>query len=162
MKQVSFPNLNINLQISKVAFSIFNIKIHWYAIIIVFAIAFSVFLYSIDKKKFNIKNTQIHELLIYLLPISIIFARIYYVLFKFEYYKNNPIQILNIRDGGLAIYGGLIGGTIVAAIYCKKKKINLLNLLDSICPYIALRSKYRKMGKFCKCRSIWNTNSKFT
>lgn len=141
---VSFPNFNINLKISKIAF----LGIRWYAIIIVSAITIAIILYSKDKIKYGIKSEQVYNLLIYLLPISIIGARIYYILFKLEYYAKNPIHIFNIRDGGLAIYGGLIAGLITIMIYCRKNKLKILNLLDGIAPYIALRTEYRKMGKF--------------
>lgn len=153
---IAFPNFNINLKISKIAF----LGIHWYSIIIVSAIVIVIVLYSKDKIKYGIKNEQVYNLLIYVLPISIIGARIYYVLFKLDYYISNPIQTFNIRDGGLAIYGGLIAGLITIIIYCRKNKINVLNLLDGIVPYIALRTKYRKMGKFFQYRGIWNRNTK--
>lgn len=141
---VSFPNFNINLKISKIAF--FGIR--WYAIMIVGAILIGVILYSKDRIKYGIKNEQVYNLLIYVLPISIIGARIYYVLFKLDYYIKNPIQIFNIRDGGLAIYGGLIAGLITIIIYCKKRKINILNLLDGIAPYIALGQSIGRWGNF--------------
>lgn len=140
---ITFPNFNINLRIAKIAF----LGIRWYAIIIVSAIIVAIILYSKDKIKYGIKNEQVYNLLIYVLPISIIGARIYYVLFKLDYYISNPIQIFNIKDGGLAIYGGLIAGLITIIIYCRKNKIKILNLLDGIAPYIALRTSNRKMGK---------------
>ena len=93
---VSFPNFNINLKISKIVF----LGIHWYATIIVsaIAIAIAIIIYSKDKIKYGIKIEQVYNLLIYVLPISIIAARMYYILFKLEYYTKNPIQIFNIRD----------------------------------------------------------------
>lgn len=93
-----------------------------------------------------------------LIPISIISARIYYVLFELKYYIQEPSQILNFRNGGLAIYGGIIGGVITCYIFCKKRKINILDMLDFIAPCLALRTSNRKMGKLYKRRSIRKQN----
>lgn len=108
--------------------------------------------------KYGIKFADIIDLCIFLIPISIICARLYYVLFEINYYIKEPLQIFNLRNGGLAIYGGIIGGAATCYIYCKKKKIDILDLLDFISPCLALRTSNRKMGKFYKCRSIWNKN----
>ena len=108
---------------------------------------------------YGIKFSEITDLLIFLIPISIISARIYYVIFDYKYYINNPSQILNFRTGGLAIYGGIIGGAITCLIFCKKRKLNLLDILDYIVPCLCLRTSDRKMGKLCECRSLWNRNN---
>lgn len=111
--------------------------------------------------KYGIKFADIIDLCIFLIPISIICARLYYVLFEIDYYIKEPLQIFNLRNGGLAIYGGIIGGAVTCYIYCKKKKIDILDLLDFIAPCLALRTSNWKMGKLHKCRSIRCTN-KFT
>ena len=158
MNEIQFPGLNLKLKISQIAFSIGNISIYWYAIFMVSAFIIGTILFKLKDGKFGIKFSDILDLIIIMIPVSIISARIYYVLFKLEYYIQNPIQIFNLRNGGLAIYGGIIGGTICAYIFCKKKKIDLLDLLDYIVPCLALRTSNWKMGKFCKCGSIWNQN----
>lgn len=158
MNIISFPLLKLQMQIQKIAFSIGNIAIYWYAILMVFAFIISIIIFKIKDGKFNIKFNDILDLSILLIPISIICARLYYVIFNIKYYISNPMQIFNLRSGGLAIYGGIIGGLITCYIFCKKRKISLLNLLDYIVPALALRTINRKMGKFYKCRSIWNFN----
>ena len=146
MNSIFFPGLNLKMQISKIAFSIVGINIYWYAILMVFAFLISIIIFKIKEGKFGIKFNDILDLIVILIPASIICARIYYVIFKLDYYMQNPIQIFNLRMGGLAIYGGIIGGVITCYIFCKKKKIDLINLLDFISPCLALRSKHRKMG----------------
>ena len=111
--------------------------------------------------KYGIKFADIIDLCIFLIPISIICARLYYVLFEINYYIKEPLQIFNLRNGGLAIYGGIIGGAVTCYIYWKKKEIDILDLLDFIAPCLALRTSNRKLGKLHKCRSIRCTN-KFT
>lgn len=87
----------------------FGIPIAWYAVIIVTGILICILLSKRDDGLYKIKWADVIDLLIFMLPISIICARLYYVAFSFELYKNDLLNILNIRDGGLAIYGGLIG-----------------------------------------------------
>ena len=158
MNEIKFPSLNLELQISKIAFSIGKIEIYWYAILMVFAFLIGIVILKIKKNKFGIKFDDIFNLIIILIPISIISARIYYILFKLNYYIQNPIQIFNFRNGGVAIYGGIIGGAICCYIDCKKKKIDFLNLLDCIVPCLSLRTSNWKMGEFYKCGSIWSRN----
>ena len=158
MNTIKFPGLNLELQISKIAFSIGKIEIYWYAILMVFAFLMGILILKIRKNKFDINFDDVLNLMIVLIPISIISARIYYILFKLNYYIKAPIQIFNLRNGGLAIYGGIIGGVIYCYIYCKKKKIDFINLLDFVVPSLSLRTVYWKMGKFYKYRSIWIRN----
>ena len=140
MNIVSIPLLNLKMQISKIAFSIGNIDIYWYAIFIVLAILISLIICKIKNGKFGIKFDDLIDLSIFVIPISIICARLYYVIFNINYYIANPMQIFNLRNGGLAIYGGIIGGLITCYIFCKKRKIDLLDLLDYIAPCLALRT----------------------
>ena len=162
MNQILFPSINLKLNIPNIAFSIFGIEIYWYAIIITFAIVISILLMKRQNGKYKINFDDIIKLLIFVLPITIIGARIYYVLFKFDYYKNNLIEIFNIRNGGLAIYGGIISGIIVIIIYCKIKKIKILDLLDYIAPYLALGQSIGRWGNFFNIEAYGiETNSIF-
>lgn len=148
MSTVSFPMLNLKLNIEPVAFEIFGIDIHWYAIFIVSAMILALIIFKIRDGLYNVKFADLVDLVIYLIPISIISARLYYVIFNLEYYISFPDQILSIRTGGLAIYGGIIGGLITCIVFCKKRNIKLLELLDFMAPALALRTSNRKMGKF--------------
>ncbi len=159
MNEVTFPMLNLKINIDNIAFSILGIDIYWYAILIVSAMILAFIIFKLRDGLYDIRFSDIIDLAIYLIPISIISARIYYVIFNLNYYIESPTQILNFRSGGLAIYGGIIGGIITCIIFCKKRNIKLLNLLDYIAPGLALRSSNRKMGKLYKHRSIWNRNN---
>ena len=88
--------------------------------------------------KYKIKFEDVLELMIVIIPVSIICARMYFVLFNLDYYIHNPLEIFALRNGGLAIYGGIIGAVITIAIYCKIKKIKIVDMLDYIVPYLAL------------------------
>lgn len=146
MNTITFPGLNLKLEMSRIAFSIGDIDIYWYAILMMSAFIIALIVFKLKDGKFGIKFSDILDLSLYVIPISIISARLYYILFNLEYYINYPMQIFNLKAGGLAIYGGIIGGLITCYIFCKKRKINLLDLLDYIVPCLALRSSNRKMG----------------
>lgn len=148
MNIVKFPLLNLELKFSDVAFTMFGMDIYWYAVMIVIAIVIALLVLKIREKHFNIKFSDIIDLCIYLIPISIISARIYYVVFSLSDYISSPLEIFNFRNGGLAIYGGIIGGIITCYVFCRKRKINFIELLDYAAPSLAIRTINRKMGKF--------------
>lgn len=148
MQTIKFPRLKLQFNISPVAIKIGENGIRWYAIFIVIAFILALYLARRKDGLYNIKYENILECFIFVIPISIICARLYYCLFKLEIYINNPLEILNIRNGGLAIYGGIIGGAIVSCIYCKNKKINILDLLDYIVPSLALGQAIGRWGNF--------------
>ncbi len=143
MNVITFPDLNLQFNINRIALSIGDIRIYWYAILMTSAFVISLLIYKLKNGKFEIKFSDILDLALLVIPISIVSARLYYILFNLEYYVENPTQIFNLRSGGLAIYGGIIGGAVTCYIFCKKRKINLLNLLDYIVPCLALRTSNR-------------------
>lgn len=143
MNVITFPGLNLQFNINRIALSIGGISIYWYAILMTSAFVISLLIYKLKDGKFEIKFSDILDLALLVIPISIVSARLYYILFNLEYYVENPTQIFNLRSGGLAIYGGIIGGAVTCYIFCKKRKINLLNLLDYIVPCLALRTSNR-------------------
>lgn len=148
MNTVTFPLFKLELELSRIAFSIGNIDIYWYAILIISAFIISLIIFKIKDGTFNIKFSDILDLSIYVIPISIISARLYYILFNLDYYISYPDQILNLKAGGLAIYGGIIGGGITCYIFCKKRKINILDLFDYIIPCLALGQAIGRWGNF--------------
>lgn len=148
MNIISFPGLNLEFNISKVAFNIFGIEIYWYAILIVTSMILALIMYKKRNGLYEIEFDDILDLSLYVIPVAIISARLYYIIFNLEYYLNNPMQMLNIRSGGLAIYGAVIGGAITSLIFCKKRKINILDLLDYIVPGLALGQAIGRWGNF--------------
>lgn len=148
MNYITFPEFNLSFKISRIAFSVGNIEIYWYAILISIAFIIAIFALKNDSKKYRIEYDIILKLLIIMIPMSIIFARLYYVIFNLEYYINKPLEIINIRNGGLAIYGGIIGAIIVIILFCKNKKIKVMDLLDLFVPYLALGQSIGRWGNF--------------
>lgn len=118
---IAFPHLGIYLKYVPKSFTVFGFTIAMYGLIIGIGVICGVSL-SAHVAKITKQNPDWYwDLAIYLLIFSIMGARLYYVIFAWDYYKDDPIQILNIRNGGLAIYGGVIVGFITLAVYVKVK-----------------------------------------
>lgn len=161
MNIVTFPEFNLTFNISRIAFSIGNIEIYWYAVCIVLGIIISLILCLKTKENFGINFEDFLEAIIFSLIFGLIGARIYYIIFRSAYYVDNPIQIFNIRDGGLAIYGGIICGAIVAYKVCKKKQISVIDFFDYICPYLALSQAIGRWGNFFNVEAYGTETSSF-
>ena len=130
------------------AVQIGSIDIRWYAIIIVSAMILALLICKKYNGRYGIKFETILDFSLIVIPISIICARIYFVLFSFDLYKDNLWEVFKINNGGLAIYGAIIGGLIVIGILCKIKKINFLDLTDYIAPVIALAQSIGRWGNY--------------
>jgi len=148
MEQVIFPGVGLNLNVSKIAFTVFGIDLHWYAIIIVSALIIGLILAKLKNKTFGIKYEDIFDAMFYVIPISFISARLYYVIFNFGIFRENMWNIFYLRTGGLAVYGAIIGAVITLTIFCKKRKIKILDMLDYIVPMFALGQSMGRWGNF--------------
>ena len=124
------------------------IQIKWYSFFIFIAMITGSILFFLEAKKKGLKNEDIENILFYGLLIGILGTRLYYVLFNLDYYFSNPLEILMVWKGGLAIHGGIIGGLIVMIVYSKKKNLNLLMLLDIIVVGLILAQAIGRWGNF--------------
>lgn len=149
----------------KWAFKIFGVPIYWYGIIIALAFLSAVLLALKSCRKFDLEPDNILDLVLFAAPAAIIGARLYYVIFSWDLYKNNLIDIFKVRDGGLAIYGGVIGALLAAWLYTKSKKISFLHLADFGAPYLVLGQAVGRWGNFVnqeafgtKTELVWRMN----
>ena len=125
-----------------------SIKIYWYSITMFLGILIGGFLVYKEAIKHKIKEEFITDLFFYLIPISLIGARIYYVIFNLDYYLLNPINILKVWEGGLAIHGGIIAGLIFIIFYTRKHKVNTLKILDFIVVGLIIGQAIGRWGNF--------------
>lgn len=160
MNYIRFPNLgDFKIPINNVAFEIFGIEVLWYGIIISFGFMVAVFLGMRNCKRFGIEQEQVLDIVLWGAPSGIIGARLYYVIFNWHEFGGDILKIINIRTGGLAVYGGLIGALISSYIYCRVKKVDLLNLLDLGGPYFLLAQAIGRWGNFTNHEAFGtNTN----
>ena len=128
---VSFPQLGLQFTVNEVAFRIGTYEIRWYGILIALGFLLGVFYASWAAKKMNIDASVLFDAIIVGMIGSIICARLYYVAFyPGDKYINNPIEILKIHDGGIAIYGSLIGALVFGGIMAKMRKLRVPAVLD--------------------------------
>lgn len=127
---VSFPHLGISLNINNVAFSIGDYHIYWYGIIIGIGFILAFIYAMMSLKRFKIPSEKFLDCVIVGLITAIICARLYYVFFSWDFYSSHPDKIFAIHDGGLAIYGGLIGALLGGCIVAKILKLNIPAILD--------------------------------
>ncbi|MFC4772132.1 prolipoprotein diacylglyceryl transferase [Enterococcus hermanniensis] len=135
-------------QVNRVAFELFGLQIYWYAIIIVSGIALALWLASREAIRVGLKEDDMTNFILWGLPIAIIGARLYYILFDLGPYLADPIQIFNIRSGGLAIYGGLIAAIIVLIFYTRHHFIDPWLFLDVVAPSVIIAQAIGRWGNF--------------
>lgn len=135
-------------QVNRVAFELFGLQIYWYAIIIVSAIAIALWLSNREALRVGLKEDDMTNFILWALPIAIIGARLYYILFDLGPYLADPIQIFNTRSGGLAIYGGLIAAVIVLIVYTRHNFIDPWLFLDVVSPSVMLAQAMGRWGNF--------------
>lgn len=134
--------------------------IYWYAIFIVTGITIGFVLADMKARKIGLPKDTITDLLLYGLPISIISARLYYVIFEMDSYISNPISIIKIWEGGLAIHGGLIGAVITGVIYCNKRKLSFWLVADVVAPSIVIGQIIGRWGNFMNQEAYGNIVSR--
>lgn len=125
---------------------LFSIK--WYSLMILLGVVVGIGLLLKEGKKYNYPKDFLFNLCFWAIIFGFIGARIYYVLFNFDIYKNDPISIFKIWEGGLAIHGGLIAGSITMYLYCKKYNVRLLKITDMAVPGILLAQSIGRWGNF--------------
>lgn len=131
-----------------VAFEIFGLEIKWYAILISCGMVLGVALAMYRSKSYAIKSDDVLDIVLFALPAAIVGARLYYVIFEWERYAGDFLAMINIRQGGLAIHGGVIAGVIVGVIVCKKKQISPFKTMDLIAPSLILGQAIGRWGNF--------------
>lgn len=134
--------------IDPVAFQIGPFAVRWYAICIVSGLMLAVLLAMREAPKKKILSDDIIDFILVGFPLSIIGARLYYVIFKFDYYSQHIGEIFAIWNGGLAIYGGLITGAIVLYIFADRKLINTWDFLDIAAPSVMIAQSLGRWGNF--------------
>lgn len=134
--------------IDPVAISFFNLNIRWYGIIIATAILISVILATKEAKRKHLNVEYFYDVILWSVPVALVSARIYYVFFQWEYYQNHLDQIISIWNGGIAIYGALMGVIVFVVIFCKIKNLSAWKLLDVLAPYVLMSQGIGRWGNF--------------
>ena len=131
----------------RILFKIGNIEIAWYSVLIAVGAIIGIWMVIKEGQRFGFKKDFLFNVTFWAIVFGIIGARLYYVLFNLEYYKNFW-DIFKIWEGGLAIHGGIIAGAITIIIYCKRYKVNPMKIFDYAAPALLLAQAIGRWGNF--------------
>ncbi len=120
----------------------------WYSVLIVLGAALAIWLAIREEKRAGLPKDTILDLALCALPIGFLGARLYYVLFSWYAYRDNPIAILYVWEGGLAIYGGLIAGGLTVLVFCRRRQLSLRTVLDVLAPGVVLAQAIGRWGNY--------------
>ena len=156
MEILRFPGLGWELPISRVALSIGNLDIYWYGVIIAVGFGLGLWVYLSHNRTCGIHPDEGLDIILWAMVGAIVGARAYYVAFQWDNYKDNLKEIFNLRGGGLAIYGGIIGALIVAFIVCRIKKAS--HAAGSGCgfPRRYVGTSDWPLGQFLQYGGLWH------
>ncbi len=131
-----------------IAFTVFGMDIRWYGILVASGVVLGCMLCYFRAPKYRINQEHLLDILLFSIPIGVIGARAYFVLFHWNWYAGDFMKMINIREGGLAIHGGLIFGILTAYCVCRFHKMKFLSVLDLVAPSIALGQAIGRWGNF--------------
>ncbi|ASG79207.1 prolipoprotein diacylglyceryl transferase [Lactiplantibacillus pentosus] len=134
--------------LNPIALRLGPIQVHWYGVIIASAVVIAVALAVREGQKRGVRPDDIYDMILWALPFTLIAARTYYVIFQWSYYSQHPSEIIRIWDGGIAIYGGLIGAGIVVVLFCRSRFIPTWLMLDVAAPTVIMGQGIGRWGNF--------------
>ncbi|MCT3223913.1 prolipoprotein diacylglyceryl transferase [Lactiplantibacillus plantarum] len=134
--------------LNPIALRLGPIQVHWYGVIIASAVVIAVALAVREGQRRGVRPDDIYDMILWALPFTLIAARTYYVIFQWSYYRQNPGEIIRIWDGGIAIYGGLIGAGIVVILFCRSRFIPTWLMLDIAAPTVIMGQGIGRWGNF--------------
>ena len=156
---ISFPGLGFEIEVNRVAFSLGSIEIYWYAVIIATGFMLAMLFAFKNAKRFGIDGDRIVDVIVFAMILGIVGARAYYVAFQWDMYKDNLVEIFNIRGGGLGFYGGIIGGMLGLAVGCKLRDQKILPFLDLAGGAVLIGQGIGRWGNFVNSEAFGcNTN----
>ena len=132
----------------RVAFTIFGIDIMWYGVLMATGMILGTIIALKEAKRVGIKEDDVLDLAMFSIPFGLLGARLYYVIFNWTYYSQNPSQILNFRGGGMAIHGALIAGILTGYVFTKIRKVNFLKMADAVIIGMPLAQAIGRWGNF--------------
>ncbi len=145
---ISFPNLGLSFNVNRVAFTIFGLDVMWYGVLIGIGMIIAMAYGLCEVRKTKMSQDDFLNMAIIAFPCAIVGARLYYVSFNFKEYLGDLSSVFAIRQGGLAIYGGIIAAALVILIYCRVKKINIGIPFDILAVGLPIGQAVGRWGNF--------------
>ena len=151
---VSFVHLGITIEHLRNSISIGGFEIAFYGIIIGIGMLAGLYMAQKDARRRGQDPELYLDFALYAIIFSIIGARLYYVIFDWELYRDNPIEIFNLRGGGLAIYGGIIGAVLTLIVFTKVRKVSFFSMADTGCIGLITGQIIGRWGNFFNCEAF--------
>ena len=145
--EISFPSFGITVNPPQ-CFSVGPLNIHFYGLIIAVGLMLAVYYCSKRSHQFGMTEDTLLDGVLCVTPVAILFARIYYCAFSWKTYASNPISVLYIWEGGIAIYGGVIGAILGVIVFCKVKKLRITAVLDLVSLGFLIGQSLGRWGNF--------------
>lgn len=136
------------MKLTRTALVIFGFSIHWYGVLIALGVLLAILLMSRREKRYGLAPDTSLSLALWIVPFAIVCARVYYVAFEWDAFRAHPLEIFNVRGGGLAIYGGVLGGVLAGWLFTRAKHIPFLTMADVAAPALAVGQAVGRWGNF--------------
>ncbi len=131
-----------------IAFHIFGLEVRWYGILIATGMIIGLYIAYKEAERQGFNPDDLIDLVLWCIPSALIGARLYYVIFQWDYYKGNILKILNTREGGLAFHGGLIAAVFIGYLFTRYKKLPFWKTADIVAPSISLGQAIGRWGNY--------------
>lgn len=136
------------LKIRRDSLEILGFSVHWYGVLIALGVLLGILLAMRREKRYGLKKDTVIDLALWAVPFSIVGARLYYVIFSWDFYRDDLLKIFSLREGGMAIYGSILAGVLVGFFFARARKISFWTLADLVAPSIALGQAIGRWGNF--------------
>ena len=147
--EIWFPHLGIEIEhLDNVAFRLFGMEVYWYGVVIAMGMVLALLLIFYEVKRSGQDSNLYTDVTIWCILLGIVGARLYYVIFNWKLFAGRPLEIFNLRGGGLAIYGGVIGGLITALVITRLKKASFWKVADTCIPGVVVGQIVGRIGNF--------------
>jgi len=158
---ISFPSIGLEINPARSLPITANFSIYFYGVIITVGLLLAM-IYGLRRgRQFGIKSDEIIDGVLWVLPAAIIFARAYYCIFEWERFAANPVSVFNLRQGGIAIYGAVIGAGLATFIYCKVKKLKVTAILDLVALGFLIGQAVGRWGNFFNREAFGSVTDSF-
>ena len=158
---ISFPMLG-NFSINPPSyFTVFGRNIYFYGVLIALGFLLAILYCGRRSREFGIEADDFYDLMLWLIPLSIVGARLYFVLFRLEDYRDDPLSVFALREGGLAIYGGIIAGVLTVVLVCRHKRISVPAMLDLSCYGLLIGQILGRWGNFMNREAFGSETESF-